>query len=812
MSVLTYCRYTSAGGVSITRQSRSCDGAQEFHKRLQLLDSHPGVLLSCASEYPGRYQKRDLLLVNPPIQISARHHQLTIRALNARGEILLPTFYEALQDLAQVSLSSADTVIVASITASDARGLRSGAARPGDDESEEMRTRRPGLFTMLRALIAHFLSDEDHFLGLYGAFAYDLAFQLEAIQLRLPRTEQQRDLVLYLPDEILLHDPHTGAGTLHSYDFVCADQHGRLQTTGGLKRQVNTELHSEFRFTQHAGQQDAQKSLDVVSDHVPGEYAAVVEKAREYFARGDLFEAVPGQTFSIMSDALPSVLFTLLKESNPAPYGALINLGQQEFLISASPEMFVRVKDGRVESCPISGTIKRGADALADAAQIRELLNSEKDEAELSMCTDVDRNDKSRVCVPGSVKIIGRRQVELYSRLIHTVDHVEGKLQSPFDALDAFLTHTWAVTVTGAPKLRAMQFIENHEKTARGWYGGAFGCLGFDGSLDTGLTLRTMHLHKNTARVRVGATLLMDSDPLAEEAETRLKASALLDVLKAANTQALTNKNSVADRTSASSAMEGMHCVSLSDASAPAKPLRALMIDHQDSFVLTLASAFRAQGVQLQTLRPMAAQQLLRQNPEDNLPDLVILSPGPGRPQDFDCAATLALCEQFSIPVFGVCLGLQAMVEYAGGTLAVLEQPVHGKPGLISHQGHALFAGLPREIKAGRYHSLHANKVPECLEIIAHTELPEPCVMAVAHKVLPWMAVQFHPESLMTMESGTGNRLIANVVDIVRNGAKDNAISAASAAPELHSATSTRRYTHKTEYAALRHVTARRSP
>jgi len=772
MSVPSYCRYTSAGGVSITRQSRVCEGAQELEKRLLLLDTQPGVLLSCASEYPGRYQKRDLLLVNPPIQISARHHQLTIRALNARGEILLPTFYAALQSLAQVSLSIVDTVIVASLTASYAGGSRSGAARSGDYEPEEMRTRRPGLFTMLRALIAHFSSDEDHFLGLYGAFAYDLAFQLEAIELCLPRTDIQRDLVLYLPDEILIHDPRTGAGTLHSYDFVCADAHGRLQTTGGLKRLVNTELHSEFRFTQHASQQDAHKRVDVVSDHAPGEYAAVVEKAREYFARGDLFEAVPGQTFSRMSNALPSVLFKLLKESNPAPYGALINLGQQEFLISASPEMFVRVSNGRVESCPISGTIKRGIDALADAANIRELLNSEKDEAELSMCTDVDRNDKSRVCVPGSVKIIGRRQVELYSRLIHTVDHVEGQLQQPFDALDAFLTHTWAVTVTGAPKLRAMQFIENHEKTARGWYGGAFGCLGFDGSLDTGLTLRTMHLHKHVARVRVGATLLMDSDPQAEEAETRLKASALLDVLKVANSHGSTSKKILINLAAGLSAVTALRHTAVSDASTPAKPLRALMIDHQDSFVLTLASAFRAQGVQLTTLRPSAAQQLLRQNQEDNLPDLVILSPGPGRPQDFDCATTLALCEQFNIPVFGVCLGLQAMVEYAGGKLAVLEQPVHGKPGLIAHQGHALFAGLPQEFKAGRYHSLHASKVPECLEIIAHTDLPEPCVMAVAHKVLPWIAVQFHPESLMTMESGAGESLIANVVDIVRNSAK----------------------------------------
>ena len=153
MSVPTYSRYTSAGGVSITRQSRVCEGAQELEKRLQLLDSHPGVLLSCASEYPGRYQKRDLLLVNPPIQISARHHQLKIRALNARGEIPLPTFYEALQSLAQVSLSVVDTVIVASPTASYAGGSRSGAARSGDYEPEEMRTRRPGCRPLRRCAI-----------------------------------------------------------------------------------------------------------------------------------------------------------------------------------------------------------------------------------------------------------------------------------------------------------------------------------------------------------------------------------------------------------------------------------------------------------------------------------------------------------------------------------------------------------------------------------------------------------------------------------------------------------------------------------
>src|SRR5207302_11393177 len=171
------------------------------------------------------------------------------------------------------------------------------------------------------------------------------------------------------------------------------------------------------------------------------------------------------------------------------PYGALINLGEGEFLVSASPEMYVRVEGKRIETCPISGTIRRGRDAIEDSDRILELLNSKKDESELTMCTDVDRNDKSRVCVAGSVKVIGRRQIEMYSRLIHTVDHVEGELRPEFDALDAFLAHTWAVTVTGAPKAWAMQFLEDHEKSARAWYGGGAGGMGFNGHLHTGLEL-----------------------------------------------------------------------------------------------------------------------------------------------------------------------------------------------------------------------------------------------------------------------------------------------------------------------------------
>src|SRR3989442_703457 len=272
--------------------------------------------------------------------------------------------------------------------------------------------------------------------------------------------------------------------------------------------------------------------------------------------------------------------------------------------------MYVRVEGDRVESCPISGTIARGTDSIGDAAQILRLLNSVKDESELTMCTDVDRNDKSRICKPGSVRVIGRRQIEIYSRLIHTVDHVEGRLRDEFDALDAFLAHTWAVTVTGAPKAWAMQFIEDHEKSPRAWYGGAIGLLGFDGNLNTGLTLRTIRVKDGVAEVRVGATLLYDSDPEEEERETHVKASALLDAIRRPR---------------------GVPLIPPAHAPRPGERRRILLVDHQDSFVHTLANCLRQTGAEVVTLRAGFPHGEL----DDIRPDLVVLSPGPDTPREF---------------------------------------------------------------------------------------------------------------------------------------------------------------------------------
>jgi anthranilate synthase len=400
--------------------------------------------------------------------------------------------------------------------------------------------------------------------------------------------------------------------------------------------------------------------------------------------------------------------------------------------------MFVRVEGSRVETCPISGTIKRGRDPIEDAEQIKLLLNSFKDETELTMCTDVDRNDKSRLCKPGSVKVIGRRQIEMYSHLIHTVDHIEGVLCDEFDALDAFLTHMWAVTVTGAPKRAALKWIEANEDSPRAWYGGAVGYFSFSGNMNTGLTLRTIHIKDGIAEIRVGATILYDSIPEEEEAETLTKAAAMLEVVK-----------------------EKSNGTKLSVAKpfCPGTGKRILLIDHEDSFVHTLANYLRQTGAEVTVLRAAGAREKL----QDSRYDLMVLSPGPGRPQEFELNATIGLALRQAIPIFGVCLGLQGLVEYFGGRLGQLDYPQHGKPTRLKlTYPSALWEGLPNTFEVGRYHSLYVDSAPKCLRVTARSH--DGVIMAIEHEELPIWAVQFHPESILSIRDQVGLKIINNLI------------------------------------------------
>jgi anthranilate synthase len=705
--------WSTQGGVRVSRTLEAVDGAVEIARITDALDERRGMLLASSTEIPGRYRRWDLGFVDPPLAVEARGRVVRISALSARGRVLLELALPALAAAPEVARTERDAATVEFVL------------RPAVGTfTEEERSRQPSVFSVLRRLRDHFASPRDPHLGLYGAFGYDLAFQFEPIPLRLPRKPDQRDLVLYLADEIVAVDHRLERAERRRYEFA-----GEAGSTAGLPRDGEQRPYR------------SPPSAVLAGDHGRGEYAAVVELAREAFARGDLFEVVPGQVFREPCPARPSVVFGRLRRRNPAPYGFLANLGEGEHLVGASPEMFVRVSGRRVETAPISGTIARGSDALEDAEQVRRLLESEKEESELTMCTDVDRNDKSRVCEPGSVRILARRSIEMYSRLIHTVDHVEGRLAEGYDAIDAFLSHAWAVTVTGAPKRAAMEFIEAHERSARRWYGGAVGRIGFDGDMNTGLTLRTVRIHGGVAEVRAGATLLHESDPDAEEAETRVKASALLDAIR--------RPDGAADAETA-----------IRVGPLPGQGRRVLLVDAQDSFVHTLAGYFRRTGAKVRTLRAgFPTGEILRLEP-----DLVVLSPGPGRPRDFGLSAVIGAALGQDLPVFGVCLGLQAIAEHFGGELELLPAPRHGKRSRVSVLGGELLRALPREFSVGRYHSLVARRDSLPCELCVTALSEDDCVMALEHRTLPVSGVQFHPESLLTLEKEWGLRLIETVV------------------------------------------------
>ncbi|MXN65643.1 anthranilate synthase component I [Stappia sp. GBMRC 2046] len=705
--------FETRGGVTVIRSSRPADHDAGTSAWMDRLDAERGAVFSSSYEYPGRYTRWDMAIVNPPLVLEAKARDVTVRALNERGRVLLPAIRRVFESHPDITRFSADGDTV-SLT------IRT----PDKPFAEEERSRQPSSFTAVRALIDHFYSDDDQ-LGLYGAFGYDLAFQFEPIEQKLPRPDDQRDIVLYLPDEILIVDHYGRKAHVIEYDFEVDGK-----STRGLPREG--EKHHYQPANEDPGR----------GDHEPGEYAGLVRKAMDYFRRGDLFETVPGQTFYERCPNPPSAVSRRLQEINPSPYGFFINLGGGEYLVGASPEMYVRVTGGRrIETCPISGTIRRGRNAIEDEAQIRKLLNSAKDEAELTMCSDVDRNDKSRICEPGSVRVIGRRQIEMYSRLIHTVDHIEGTLREGMDALDAFLSHAWAVTVTGAPKRWAMQFIEDNEKSSRAWYGGAIGAMLFNGDMNTGLTLRTVRIKDGVAQIRAGATLLFDSVPEDEEAETELKAEAMRAAVREAGLA----------RQAEEAKAEPL----------PGEGLKILLIDHEDSFVHTLANYFRQTGADVVTYRTPVADSVF----EDVKPDLVVLSPGPGSPKDFDCAATIGRARARALPIFGVCLGLQALAESFGAKLGQLDVPMHGKPSSIGFEGDSmLFEGLASPVVVGRYHSLFAEPATLTGDFRVTSRTDDGVIMAFEHSSEPIAAVQFHPESIMSLDQEAGHRIIRNVI------------------------------------------------
>ncbi|MBW3662219.1 MAG: anthranilate synthase component I [Actinobacteria bacterium] len=272
---------------------------------------------------------------------------------------------------------------------------------------------------------------------------------------------------------------------------------------------------------------------DARSNMAPHEYEAMVERVKEYIRAGDTFQTVVSQRFAVETSADPFDIYRILRVVNPSPYLFLFDLGGWH-VIGSSPEALVQVHDRHVETWPIAGTRPRGETPEEDRAYERELISSAKERAEHVMLVDLGRNDLGRVCETGTVRVDEMMTVERYSHVMHLVSSVVGELRQDLGPVDVLRSVFPAGTVSGAPKVRAMQIIDELEPTRRGVYSGAVGYVDLSGNLDTCIAIRTVVVKDGVAYVQAGAGIVADSKPSDEEQESRDKARALLAAVRGA--------------------------------------------------------------------------------------------------------------------------------------------------------------------------------------------------------------------------------------------------------------------------------------
>ena len=365
--------------------------------------------------------------------------------------------------------------------------------------------------------------------GAVGYFAYDIVRQFE----RLPeRTEDDLglpDCVFTFYDRLLAFDHLRHQVHIIAAADVCRESPRKaynraLADIDRIERQLSKGLRGQHLRSAASTKPRPVKVHNTTSRR---QFVKSVQRAKGYIAAGDIFQVVLSQRFDFKPPAEPFQIYRALRTVNPSPYMFFLKL-EDLHVLGASPEMLVRVTGRKLEYRPIAGTHKRGADAAEDERLIQQLRNDEKERAEHVMLVDLGRNDLGRVSEYGSVKVRDLMYVEKYSHVVHLVSALEGELRADLDALDALAACFPAGTLSGAPKVRAMEIIEELEPVRRAVYGGSVLYADYAGNLDSCIAIRTMVLHRNRAYVQAGAGIVADSDPDSEYQECINKASALM--------------------------------------------------------------------------------------------------------------------------------------------------------------------------------------------------------------------------------------------------------------------------------------------
>ena len=373
--------------------------------------------------------------------------------------------------------------------------------------------------------------------GLVGYLGYEIVRRLEKLPDLSKKDIDIPEIAMMLTSDLAVYDHKEGVITLianainwdGSSDRVDLAYEKAVERLDKMELELSQTLLSEFKEipTRVAPNYDRNTT--------DSDYISKVELIKEEIKSGEAFQVVLSQRFSMPAKSEPFDLYRVLREQNPSPYMYLFRFNDGLSIVGSSPEALVKVTGDEVVIHPIAGTRPRGKDDKQDLSIEKELLNDPKERAEHLMLVDLGRNDLGRVCSPGSVEVTQFMQIEKYSHVMHIVSTVVGKLLKHISPIDALFAVFPAGTLSGAPKPRAMQIIEEHEPTQRGIYGGTIGYLDFTGNIDTCIAIRTAVIKDNIAYVQAGAGIVADSDPASENQECINKAAAVLGAIATAN-------------------------------------------------------------------------------------------------------------------------------------------------------------------------------------------------------------------------------------------------------------------------------------
>ncbi len=368
--------------------------------------------------------------------------------------------------------------------------------------------------------------------GAVGYMGYDLVRSFERLPERAPDTLKLPEAIFLLCDRLVIYD-HVKHRLLvvahaHSSETSAASRGVAEAALDEMTARLRRPLPTRPAFSA-SKPRDETKHFD--SSFPRERFEASVRKAKEYIASGDIFQVVISRRMHRRTQAQPFDIYRTLRRVNPSPYMFYLELPDGLRLIGSSPEVLIRVDGGAIESRPLAGTRPRGATHAEDKALAEDLLADPKERAEHVMLVDLARNDLGRVCRFGTVTTPTLMEIERYSHVMHIVSEVRGELSPSLDAFDVLRARFPAGTVSGAPKVRAMEIIEELEPERRGPYAGAVGYFGFSGNMDTCITLRTIIMQGDRAFLQAGAGIVADSDPSREYEETTSKLEALSQAL-----------------------------------------------------------------------------------------------------------------------------------------------------------------------------------------------------------------------------------------------------------------------------------------